>query len=374
MHDDLLPDTAPRHADLETPLLRELAADVLAAEDASLAPATRRAYATDFADFSDWCTSIGLPSLPAHHRTVQLYVAHLAGLRDDGGFHCYKVSTITRRLSAIAHHHKANGLPSPTDAPQVAAQVSGLRRSRAGDPHERTRRMRPLLRDDIEEIVRAMGHASWPDGVSAARDTLIILAGFAGAFRRAEIAATRAGDVERSPLDGLHWRLPRSKTDQLGKGSVVLLPFGTHPVTCAPCAHARWVAMCAATSRAELMRLVMRTGTVDDWGHVCRATLPYVDPDSPLLRQVRAGGKVTALPMSGQAIRERVVARAGAAGYDNLIGPHSLRAGFVTQALRNGATTRSVMRQTRHRSESTIDVYDREWVPGRGSAVTEIGL
>ena len=60
----------------------------------------------------------------------------------------------------------------------------------------------------------------------------------------------------------------------------------------------------------------------------------------------------------------------GPGGY----GSHSLRAGFVTEALRAGASDHQVMRQTGHRSSATIAVYDRELNPLRGNAVTRVGL
>jgi integrase len=53
---------------------------------------------------------------------------------------------------------------------------------------------------------------------------------------------------------------------------------------------------------------------------------------------------------------------------------HSLRAGFVTQALRAGASAHAIMRQTRHRDPATVEVYARERAPLVGNAVTMVGL
>ena len=39
--------------------------------------ATRRAYASGFADFSAWCSEFDLTPLPAHHATVAGYLAAL---------------------------------------------------------------------------------------------------------------------------------------------------------------------------------------------------------------------------------------------------------------------------------------------------------
>jgi integrase len=57
-----------------------------------------------------------------------------------------------------------------------------------------------------------------------------------------------------------------------------------------------------------------------------------------------------------------------------LMGGHSLRAGFVTEAFRQGADAHSIMRQTGHRSPVMLEVYAREHAPLMGNAVTRLGL
>ena len=63
-------DTVELSADLSA--LVEQLADLLAQ---ATSPGTRRAYATDWADFADWAGRHRLPPLPAEPRTVALYVA-----------------------------------------------------------------------------------------------------------------------------------------------------------------------------------------------------------------------------------------------------------------------------------------------------------
>ena len=62
---------------------------VLAAKSAS----TRRAYASDWRHFAQWCAEHRLLSLPAEPATVALYLASLGAT--------HKPATITRRLTAI---------------------------------------------------------------------------------------------------------------------------------------------------------------------------------------------------------------------------------------------------------------------------------
>ena len=72
---------------------------------ATQAANTRRAYASDWKHFSAWCRAAGQGSLPAAPETVVLYLSTLAETA--------KVSTLTRRISAISQAHQAAGFDSP---------------------------------------------------------------------------------------------------------------------------------------------------------------------------------------------------------------------------------------------------------------------
>ena len=58
--------------------------------------------------------------------------------------------------------------------------------------------------------------------LSATRDRALLLIGFAGAFRRSELVALNADDIEET-VEGLRVTIRRSKTDQ--EGHVRSLPF-----------------------------------------------------------------------------------------------------------------------------------------------------
>jgi site-specific recombinase XerD len=60
--------------------------------------------------------------------------------------------------------------------------------------------------------------------LQGARDRALLLAGFAGGFRRSELAALQVRDLEESS-EGMVIRLGRSKTDQEGLGRPVALPY-----------------------------------------------------------------------------------------------------------------------------------------------------
>ena len=94
----------------------------------------------------------------------------------------------------------------------------------------------------------------------------------------------------------------------------------------------------------------------------------------PLLRAVGKGGTLATVAITGDGLHAMVKRRAATAGISGPIGFHSLRAGFVTQARRNGADTRAVRRQTRHSCDAMVEIYDRDHAPLLGNAVTTLGL
>ncbi len=66
------------------------------------------------------------------------------------------------------------------------------------------------------EDIRQMIHQI-PASRLGIRDRPLLLIGFAGAFRRSELAGLQREDIEMTP-DGLRVTLRRSKTDQTGQG------------------------------------------------------------------------------------------------------------------------------------------------------------
>jgi integrase len=380
------------------------AARVTEAVQASLAGSSKAAYASDWRRFTAWATDRGYPSLPAPYAVVAAYVTAAAAQQRPDGTFAYAPATLTRWVSSINQLHTAAGLEAPGRSELVRRALSGIRRIRATPPSRRA----PLLLADIRGLVDwlSMIAGGWPAGVAARRDACVLLMGFAGAFRRSELAALTLADVTLHRTDGLHVRLRTSKTDQEATGRVVALPYGRDPATCPPCAWVRWTELLHAADTAPpeqqrrpamgVLRLQAATDTpivgegedaeagpgdeAESRLHVCRTTrLPDPpDPSRPLLRTVHRTGSVGDRPVTGHAIREIIRRRAEQAGYTpaqiQRLGGHSLRAGFVTEAFRQGADAHAIMRQTGHRSHAVLETYAREHAPLVGNAVTQIGL
>ena len=388
--------TALERAETASPVLLsdQAIADVLAAVDASTAPNTKAAYRSDWARFTLWADAGGFPPLPASPLVVAHYVTEAAAEQTGVGKWRYTPATLTRWVSSINQFHTAAGLDAPGRAEVVRRALSGVRRIRATPPNRRS----PLLLDDIRTLLAPMEliAGSWPAGVAARRDMAILLLGFAGAHRRGELVALTLADVTLHKSDGLHVRIRSSKTDQEARGQVKALPFGRDPITCAPCAYVRWRQILHAWDTAAIgggRRAVLPVlrrladaasigGTVEDSAaqHCCRGVrFPEpMDPDRALFPAVHKTGAIAVRAMSGDAVAAMIRRRADQAGFTpaqtQLMGGHSLRSGFVTEAFRAGADAHAIMRQTGHRSPGMLEIYARENAPLTGNAVTRIGL
>lgn len=372
---------AGRPAAVEPEIPPAVAKRIAAAVQSSRSEGTRKTYAAAWRRFTSWCESNGHVTLPAHPITVAAYLVDAADARTESGERAYAVATFGTWIAAINHQHRTNGQLSPSAHELVAATLSGIRReyAAAGD-RPRTPRD-PLLVDDIKllvETARQRGRG-WADEVLERRDSAILLLGFAGAFRRSELADLLCGDVSVHRHDGLHVRLRKSKTDQEGRGAVKALPYTESHETCSPCAYVRWVQVIAAFDvggRSSVIRLLRKRDPFT--GHVCRGGVPRTAARAPLFRAVAKNGNLGATALSGAAIHQTIRRRAEHAGFDPTavakLGGHSLRAGFVTQSTRNGADGSAIARQTGHASLDSVEVYRREHAPLIGNAVIDIGL
>jgi integrase len=293
---------------------------------ASKAVNTLRGYQSDWRDFCGWSRSRGLSPLPAVPETVAAYIAECAGRLKPGSIH--------RRLNAIAEAHKAAGLGSPTHSPIVANTMKGIRRTLGTAPVQKT----AALTDDIRGMVDAAG-----EGVIGARDRALILLGFAGAFRRSELVGLDVEDCSFGK-DGLTVTLRRSKVDQEAAGRKVGIPYGANPETCPVRTLQAWLELAGIT-------------------------------DGPLFRSINRHGRVKAGRLSGSDVARLVKKLADRGGLEPAkYAGHSLRAGHATSAAISGASERSIMRQTGHRSVQMVRRYIRDGSLFRENSAGKLGL
>jgi integrase len=311
----IYPDSATLRARLE-----EIEMDY---EDADRAPATVATYEAAWSDFTDFCEAIEAEALPADEDTVASYLLWCAEQRD------LAVATLQKRRSAIRYHHRQGGHTSPTSNARVREVLERIKRTKGSAQTQ----ARPLLTADVRRICRVLtrddpmpppGTADRAWWLRCHRDRAIVAVGFAGAFRRGELAAMQLHDL-RWGADRLRIDLPRSKADQEGRGETVVLTAGTSEAD--PVAALRsWIDVAAVTE-----------------GHVFRG--------------IKRNGVVTDGQLSGASIKQAVQRAASAAHLDTeRVTGHSLRAGYATQAVLSGVEEARIMR---HMRLSSVEVFRR---------------
>lgn len=277
----------------------------------TVAHATRRGYAADLRHFLGHGGK-----LPATERMVALYLARHADV--------LKVATLQRRLAALQWAHRERRLRSPIGTPLVRATMLGIRRANGT-------RQRQVSAIDKHLLARMLSAASGQARLAASRDRALLLVGFCGAFRRAELTAIEVADLTSTP-SGLQVLVRRSKTDQTAGGRTVLLPYGRGHF-CPVRALTTWLRVAGISTGATF-------------------------------RRIRAGDIVAPQRLCAQSVALVVKRLVSAAGGDaTLYSAHSLRAGYVTLATQRGLTTSTIKLQTGHRSDAMIGRYMRGAVP-----------
>jgi integrase len=313
----------------QVPSIEELIQKAKTFVAAAKAPATLKAYRNDWRDFESWCSAHQLPSLPSTPETVALYIADRASTLASG--------TIARRLTSITKAHQAAGFtdsPATTRHFVVGETLKGIRRTIGTAQQGKA----PPLSADVRRIVAARR-----EDLLGLRDAALVLTGFAGGFRRSELAGIQICDLKFS-ADGVVVTVRKSKTDQEGAGREVGLPFGSSTDTCPVRALRQWLDR-AGIREGPIFRPVGR------YGHVSRRGL-HTDSIGKLLK--RAAGR------AGLKVEE--------------LGGHSLRAGCVTQAAMNGVREFIIMKQTGHKTIATLRRYIRSGEIFRENAAAGLGI
>jgi hypothetical protein len=217
------------------------------------------------------------------------------------------------------------------------------------------------------------GAVGWASEVFERRDSALLLIGYAGALGRADLVGLTCGDVTAHPRGGL--LLPAAATSRAGDKR---LSAAESHASCPPCAAARWLQVAGAFDhggRAAVTRLLKFGEPFDQ--HVCGESLPRTRARMPLFRSVRKNGNISATPLCGSSMHLAIRRRARLAGYDEdfvaRLGVQSLRAGFITQAARNGADPHTIRRYTGHVSLAALQRYTERDRPV-DDAVPPLGL
>jgi integrase len=280
----------------------------------SKSEATLKAYRSDWADFTGWCGEHAVQILPASPETVALYLTNLAGDK--------KISTIQRRVASITAAHKAAGHESPAKTELVRTVLQGIKRTHGAPQSKKT----PVRVKNLRQAAEAL--TTRPIDI---RDRAVLLVGYAGGFRRSELAAIDWEQIE-STDEGLIITVLRSKTDQEGEGQRKALPYGSRSDTCPVKALSDWV----------------ETAAIEG---------------GPIFRRVTKSGKVLPERITDRTIAQIIKKHA-----------HSLRAGLVTDGFAAGVPEAVIMEQTGHRSHAVMTGYRREAELFKQNVAASVGL
>jgi len=292
------------------------------------ASATRIAYASDLRDFALFCKQHEESAFPAEPQTVARYIAHLQG--EHVGINRKEeikvvppcsVSTIARRMVAIAQAHKKAKLSNPVADPCVREILQGLRREKGVAQKKKD----PITLDHLRAALATIDMET----LKGKRDKALLLLGFSLAGRRSEIAQLNVEDL-RFDTRGLRVTIRRSKTDQAGKGRPLGVPYVGNEELCAVRAVQAWL-------DASGIR------------------------EGALFRTFDGGKKLTANQIDPRDVARLVKRVTSKAEIDGDFSGHSLRAGFITEASSTqGVAEYDIQRVSRHKNTDIMRDYIRE--------------
>jgi site-specific recombinase XerD len=272
-------------------------------------PHTRRAYAGDLETYAAWLASEELAWDAVTTDDLDRYREWLAAQ--------YARTTANRRLVVVrALYGEAKRRHVLADDP-----ADGLRGVRGRDERDGGALTRQQAREVLEAVsgdLRRPGHR-----LLAHRDLAILSILLRTGLRRSELASLRISSV--GSAQGHH------VLAITGKGNV------SRTVKVPP----------------DVWR------TLEAWLEAARGAGLELGGDDPLFVEVRRGGHLPGRrPLSDRAVYALVERRLRAAGLERL-GPHGLRATFVTLALEGGAPLHMVQRAAGHADPRTTERYWR---------------
>ena len=310
-------------------------ADLKRYHDSSLAASTRRAYRSDYDGFLSFLRE-RFPRLSTerlqHECTLEHVLAYLNQLCNENK----TISTINRRLSTIKKHilptlFNRALVPGSRDERmmrEVEAVVRGMRRTVGAE--QQVRGKRPLLIEDVREMVEAAAQLTDDDGNlmpnKRCRDVALLLFMFHSAMRRNEVAHLLWSDLTFDRR-GVVVVIRQSKTDQEAKSQTIALPRLEHE-HCPVAALEKWKTACRGEGESPVFRWISKKDVIE-W-------------------RVLIDQRIVAI----------VKHYCAEIGHDpSCFAAHSTRSGYVTSSSERGVPVSELMKRTRHKAVSSLQVY-----------------
>ena len=308
---------------------------------------TQRAYASAWKHYAAWCAGLGLPPLNGNAGVLALYLADRAGDVDADPQSGLAVSSLGVARAAVLAEHRRHGVALDMHDARLQAILQGVARAKGTAPRRQAAPAVPDILRLLLDAVASPAAAPVAATVRAARDRALLLLGFGGGLRRAELTALTIGDVAIVPGFGVQLLIRRAKGDQVGKGRKLgLYANPAEPEFCPQAALEAW--------------FVFRRGAPD-----------WTPPDDasaeerrgwtaarPLFCGVGRSGRLKPVALDSQAVARQLKAAAARAGLDAAaFSGHSLRRGILTDAARRREYVPALMRHSRHAKVETLLGY-----------------
>lgn len=242
-------------------------------------------------------------------------------------------NTLVHRIAVLSKAHQAREVRNPCQDPKVRELLSRTRKAyakRGALPQKKA----ALTKDLLLQLL-----TTCDDTLRGKRDRALLLFAWAsGGRRRSEVAAADMKFLLRLSPGKFHYELVHSKTNQSGR------------------------------DRQENFKPVLGAA-----GEALEAWLVASDVrEGALFRRVLKGGHLGG-PLSAAAVCDIVKLRSSLAGLDGKYSAHSLRSGFVTEAVRQQVPLPETMAMTGHKSVASVVLYARgsSWEDALGAKLAD---
>ncbi len=323
------PDAVPA-PDLVERAHANLAAYFQAARGAFSA-ATARALQGDSALFAAWCSSTGRLALPADADTVALFIDDMAKTK--------KPATIRRYVSSISHMHKAADMPNPCERSIVKLALKRMGKANGTEQKQALGTNRRL----VDRMLEAGGA-----DVRSVRNRAMLATAYDTLARRSELVALHAQDLATTEHGDGSIKIRRSKTDQLGEGSIRYLAPDTMRLI------QEWLVLAEPESKPVPQQDDAGQPKVDFKGEVATWC--------PLFRAVLKGGRIGGAlsPYDVTRIFKQLAADAGVApDVVAQISAHSTRIGAAQDMEAMDISTAGIMRAAGWKTPAMVARYTK---------------
>ena len=297
----------------------------------AFSPATARALRGDSALFAAWCSKAGRQALPADPDTVAMFVDDLAKTK--------KPATIRRYVSSVSHMHKAADMPNPCERNPVKLALKRMGKANGTEQrqaHGATRRL-------VDRMLEAGG-----SDARSVRNRAILATAYDTLARRSELVALHAQDLATTEHGDGSIKIRRSKTDQLGEGSIRYLAPDTMKLI------REWLALAEPEGQP--------VPELDGAGEAKRDLKGEAATWCPLFRAVLKGGRIGGAlsPYDVTRIFKQLAADAGVAPeIVAQISAHSTRIGAAQDMEALDISTAGIMRAAGWKSPTMVARYTK---------------